>query len=381
MSSSENKIDRATLKENLLAHLGAQGFSVAEKKLALTSGQKDILREAHAMACAHQIERSKSGLVRFESRLIESLADGQEINPENISPRLIEVTTETTEELLFRYTRLHWSIPVSAGYGRRLRFLVWDDGHNKLMGILGLSDPVFALGARDKWVGWDRDQRKNRLANVMDAFVLGSVPPYSNLLGGKLVALATASNEVREAFNRRYANKETLISGRRVGPLALITTTSALGRSSIYNRLKFGDRTVFESVGFTNGSGDFPYMNGVYHDLRQLVTEESTPTAKHSEWGKGFRNRREVVIKALKLLGLPRNLIYHGISREVFVIPLAANTKDYLCGETDEIDAFDLSFGRLAGYWKERWALPRAMRDTTYTEFRKESWRLWKTRE
>lgn len=370
-------MDRNALRQRVLAQLSEQGFAIDGGRLGLDSAQKAHLRTAHVMACQHQIERAREGLMRFESKLLERLANGRDIEPSSIAPRLVEVTPGSTGELLFRYARLHWSIPVSSGYGRRLRFLVWDDGHDRLMGILGLSDPVFALGARDAWVGWNKEQRRARLANVMEAFVLGAVPPYSNLLGGKLVALAAASNEVRAAFDHRYADRTTLIGGRKTGPLALIVTTSALGRSSIYNRLSAFGRTVYQSVGFTSGSGDFPFMNGVYRDLRKLVVEESAASAKHAQWGTGFRNRREVVLKALNLLGLPRNLIYHGIAREVFVVPLAANTQAFLRGEVDVLQTYDLSFAELAEYWKMRWALPRAQRDARFRAFDRESWRLW----
>ena len=81
---------------------------------------------------------------------------------------------------------------------------------------------------------------RQRLRYVMDLFVLGVVPPYSFLLGGKLVALLATSNEVRTIFERKYAGRNALISHtQHNGTLALLTTTSALGRSSIYNRLTF----------------------------------------------------------------------------------------------------------------------------------------------
>ena len=178
---------------------------------------------------------------------------------------------KTIEELLFRWVRLHWSIPVSAGYGRRLRFLVVDQSNEKLIGVLGLSDPVFALGARDRAIGWTPEDRRMRLRHVMDAFVLGAVPPYNSLLFGKLVAMLAASNEVRATFARRYRNKRSRIAGRSDSArLAMITTTSALGRSSIYNRLKFREQTVFQRAGYTAGSGDFQFMNGLYTELRGL---------------------------------------------------------------------------------------------------------------
>lgn len=380
INGKPGQVDQTELKKRLLAQLSDQGFAVDGERLGLSEDHKDALRAAHEKACAHLIERSRNGLERFERDLLSSIADGSEIEPSAIVPRLIEVEADSRHELLFRYARLHWSIPVSAGYGRRLRFLIWDDAHGKLLGIFGLSDPVFALHARDAWIGWNKEQRRARLANVMDAFVLGAVPPYTHLLGGKLVALATASDEVRTAFERRYAKKCTLISGRYVGPLALITTTSALGRSSIYNRVCFNGAKVFHSVGFTSGSGDFPYINGVYRDLHELVTQASIPTAKHAQWGKGFRNRREVVLKALSILGLPRNLIYHGISREVFVVPLATNVRTFLRGETDSLNTTPRPFSDLAVWWKERWAIPRSERDESFRHFERNSWRLWSNR-
>jgi hypothetical protein len=48
-----------------------------------------------------------------------------------------------------------------------------------------------------------------------------------------------ASDEVRGAFQQKYGEGESLITGAAAdGRLALIATTSALGRSSIYNRLR-----------------------------------------------------------------------------------------------------------------------------------------------
>lgn len=375
--SGKTERDLVFLKERLISQLLEQGFTLEGGRLCLSDENKATLRGAHAKACNFLRERSKKNLASSEDKLLSSIADGSEIDPAHISPRLIEVKADSWEELLFRYAKLHWSIPVSAGYGRRIRFLVWDDFHDKLIGILGLSDPVFSLKPRDTWMGCDKELRRKRLANVMDAFVLGAVPPYSHLLGGKLVAMAVSSNEVREAFDLRYSQRNTLIGERHIGPLVLVTTTSALGRSSIYNRLKYKDRTVFHPVGFTSGSGEFPYLNGVYQDLLDLVSESRGPSAKNPKWGNGFRNRREVVLKALGLLGLPKDLIYHGVTREIFMVPLGINAKEFLRAETDKFEAYDMPFSDLATWWKERWALPRLQRDQRFFNFERESWRLW----
>ena len=69
-----------------------------------------------------------------------------------------------------------------------MRFIVWDDSNGKVLGILAIGDPVFNLRVRDEHIGWSAVDRKARLVNVMDAYVLGALPPYNTLLGGKLVA-------------------------------------------------------------------------------------------------------------------------------------------------------------------------------------------------
>ena len=300
--------------------------------------------------------------------------------PDRIRPRLVLVQPGSEDELLFRYTRMHWSVPVSAGYGRRLRFVIYDESNGKLIGIFGLGDPVFGLNPRDQWIGWDSEARKKRLQCVMDLFVLGAVPPYSHLLCGKLVALLATSQDVRKAFLRKYGGRQSTISRRPLdGRLALLTTTSALGRSSLYNRLKYGGERVFRSVGFTRGSGDFHFSNGVYGDLRALALEHCDATAKHPLWGAGFRNRRELVRKTLPLLGLSSELSYHGVEREIFVAPLAANTQAFLRGDHQRLRHHNRTVNDIFEWFRDRWLLPRAARDRRYQAFKSEDYRLWGT--
>ena len=370
------------IRSKIFRSLERQGFEIRGNQLVPPDTRdKSELRGLHREAVRHNRARSRAGLERHEDRLLARVADGPEVVPERVSPALAEVRSGSEEELLFRYARLHWSIPVSAGYGRRLRFVVYDESNDKLIGIIGLGDPVFGLGPRDRWIGWDLEARKKRLKCVMDLFVLGAVPPYSNLLCGKLVALLASSREVQETFRKKYGGRESYISGQTFdGRLALLTTTSALGRSSLYNRLRYQKRTVYESVGFTSGSGDFHFSNGFYGDLRQLALQHCEATAKHPSWGVGFRNRRELVRKALPLLGLSTNLQYHGVRREIFAVPLAENTKAFLRGEDDKLRPNGQGADDLFEYFRGRWLLPRAGRDERYRTFNRESYRLWGTR-
>ena len=367
------------LKRLLLRSLKEQGFRVDGSRLLPPADlSKDSLRQLHQTAVAHKVERSKPGLFKYQDELQQQIASGTDVVPEKIRPILVEVHRDSKEELLFRYATLHWSIPVSSGYGRRLRFLVIDEHNKKLIGVVGLGDPIFNLGMRDIWIGWTKEDRRERLHQVMDAFVLGAVPPYSSLLFGKLVALLASSNQVREAFHRKYAGRSSVIRGRPLSSqLVAITTTSAMGRSSIYNRLKFHDRIVYQSVGFTQGSGEFHFANGLYSALSDFAGRHCDATAKHDLWGTGFRNRREIVKKSLPKLGLSSEWLYHGVEREIFVIPLAENTRQILRDEESQPVWHDQTADDLYEWFRERWLFRRVQWDQRYLEFDADSYRVW----
>lgn len=367
------------LREKIINSLEQQGFIINDGEIFLPESiDKDGIRRIHQSAVRAKRERARKYLEKKESALLNFFADGREIDPERIEPRLQEVTSGSWDELLFRYSCLHWSIPVSSGYGRRLRFLVYDNSTGKLMGLFGLGDPVFSLSARDKWIRWMKEDRHQRLVHVMDAFVLGAVPPYNQLLVGKLIAMLLASNEVRGAYRRKYSDRRSLISGEKQdGQLALVTTTSALGRSSIYSRIKYNDRVLYHSVGYTAGSGDFHFSNELYSEIASFAREHCNPTAKRKEWGKGFRNRREVIRKVLSAVGLSPKLAYHHVKREVFVVPLASNAEKFLRGEENKLNYFDQPVNLLFDFFRRRWLLPRAERDNRYLNFSPESLRLW----
>ncbi len=369
--------DTIRVRTLIVDSLDALGFPL--NGAHTTAGlSKQQVRDLHRPAVEHRRAARASTLGRKENLLLSHIANGGEVVPDRILPRLVEVHPGSTEELLVRYAAAHWSIPVSSGYGRRLRFVVRDGQNEKLMGVIGLGDPVFGLAARDQWVGWDLEQRKRTLRHVMDAFLLGAVPPYSNLLCGKLVALLAASEDVQQAFARKYKDRETLITGeRQSGALAMLTTTSALGRSSVYNRLRYQGRLAWRSVGYTAGSGDFHFADEVYDEIRRFAISWCEPTAKQARWGKGFRNRRETIRAVLQKVGLPTRLQYHGVRREVFVAPLAENTRRFLTGTAPHLQTFAQSAEDLFDHFRHRWLLPRAARNQTWEDFRRESYLLW----
>jgi len=153
-----------------------------------------------------------------------------------------------------------------------MRFLVWDASNAKLIGLIGLADPVFNLRARDEFVGWTAEDRRARLVNVLDAYVIGAIPPYSMLLGGKLVASLVCTAEINAAFAHKYSRTRGIISRERKGAvLAMVTTSSALGRSSMYNRLRLPGCRLFRSVGYTSGWGHFHIPDQLFSTMREYL--------------------------------------------------------------------------------------------------------------
>jgi len=70
--------------------------------------------------------------------LLPYFASGQDVDPDSISPVIERVSSGTKNGDLFRLASLTWSVPVSNGFGRRLRYVVWDENNGKLMGLIAI---------------------------------------------------------------------------------------------------------------------------------------------------------------------------------------------------------------------------------------------------
>ena len=198
-----------------------------------------MVRTIHGAQRNDRLAVSQTFLASRLPKLTKYFASGEDVDPAGISPKLQLISSDTWEGDLFRLASLTWSVPVSNGFGRRLRFLVWDEHNGKLIGIIAIGDPVFNLSVRDNLIDWDVKARGERLVNIMDAYVLGALPPYNALLGGKLVACLVRSLDVYNHFSKAYGKTTGIISGeQKKARLLTVTTSSSMGRSSVYNRLR-----------------------------------------------------------------------------------------------------------------------------------------------
>lgn len=278
---------------------------------------------------------------------------------------------------MFRLASLTWSVPVSNGFGRRLRYLVWDRSNEKLIGLFAIGDPVFNLSVRDRLIGWDAATRSKRLVNLMDAYVLGAVPPYNQLLAGKMVACLIRSREVQEEFRRVYGGTTGLISGvRKQARLLAVTTSSSMGRSSVYNRLTLGGVKYFRSIGYTRGWGHFHIPDDLFMELRRYLRSQGHPYADLHRYGDGPNWRLRTTRAALNALGIGGDILRHGVRREVFLSFLCENAAEILRTGTGEPDASSLlEVERIASHAMERWVVPRSRRDPRYQSWTRDTMR------
>lgn len=359
----------ARIKRRLRKHLSDLGFEKSNDGALVLPGEgKDIIRSLHRQQRDEKVRENSTFITLKLPQLLKRFASGSDIDPSRINPVLQRIASDTWESDLFRLASLTWSVPVSAGFGRRIRYLVWDESNSKLIGLVAIGDPVFNLAVRDDLIGWNVADRAERLVNVMDAYVLGAVPPYNMLLGGKLVACLLRTREVYEDFAKLYGHKEGIISKKdKRARLLAITTSSSMGRSSIYNRLKLGQTNYFRAIGYTGGWGHFHIPDDLFNDMRDHLRSVKHAYADLHKFGEGPNWRLRTVKAALGLLDFKQDLLKHGIKREVFLCETAENSLQLLAGTGVRANLKSLlsvkDVGDLAVH---RWVVGRAERNPEY---------------
>ena len=362
-------VREASLRRKVRRQLRSLGFhKSADGTLKVDAHEKDLVRNLHSPQRIDRLSANAHFISRRASKLLRFFASGREVDPAAIQPELERVYAGSWQADLFRLAALTWSVPVSNGFGRRLRYVVWDAHNEKLLGLIAIGDPVFNLSVRDTLIGWEADDRRERLVNIMDAYVLGALPPYNTLLCGKMVACLVRSRQTYNEFTRTYGNTPGIISGKvKKARLLAATTSSSMGRSSVYNRLKLGGVRYFEPIGYTRGWGHFHISDDLFLELRDYLRSIGHRYADQHRFGQGPNWRLRTTRAALKALGFRDDLLRHGIRREVFVCNLASNATTILRTGKGRPDLSSLlEVQQVADLALERWVLPRARRRPDY---------------
>lgn len=220
-------------------------------------------------------------------------------------------------------------------------------------------------------------------SEVADVSICGAVQPYNELLGGKLVALLLTSQEVRDAYAKRYGGQISIIASQMAGRaiskpagLRILTTTSLYGvGSSQYNRLVLRAQehpdlpydinwsTIGKSL--TGGFGTLHLGKDTAHALRDMAFARHDARRVNNRFGEGTSPRLRQIREGLDALGIKSDAILHHATPRIFYgCELTSEARSALVG-LSEPEATSPSCSSIASAWSRRWLSNRARREET----------------
>lgn len=214
-------------------------------------------------------------------------------------------------------------------------------------------------------------------SNMMDIIVCGAIPPYNELLGGKLVSLLACSPVVIRDYTKRYSNQVSEIASRMKGKkvirdsrLVYLGTTSLYATgSSQYNRIKVplsnGGTIEFRKLGVTEGYGTVFFSKETTNLFSKILELQDGGKRINHVFGEGTSPRFRMISRGLNAIGIRADaFLRHYSPRIVYSINLAKNTNDFLLGIENDVDyGFDLDDANdvdvktqeIIDFWYKRW--------------------------
>lgn len=221
---------------------------------------------------------------------------------------------------------------------------------------------------------------------IADLIVCGAIPPYNELVAGKLVALLSISPDVARYLRERYRHSVSIIASSMAGrpiqrssDLVYVSTTSLFGvRPCQYDRARIPGARLGcgkdESFGFTmvadtQGFGSMQFGSRTCDALSSAELAEKGARNVHYLFGEGASPRLRGLRDGLSTIGFDATeVMNHEQRRILYGAPLARNTGKYLMG-IDSSPSFVLDQRRtceateiISLWWAERWAYSRAQR-------------------
>lgn len=216
--------------------------------------------------------------------------------------------------------------------------------------------------------------RKTKIgSNIMEIIVCGSIPPYNELLGGKLVAMLMTSPTVISDYTKRYSQQVSEIASRMRGKavirdskLAFLGTTSLYhSGSSQYNRIKIPARNgeiTYKYLGETEGFSSIFFSEKTSSLLSKLMIKIDGGRKINNVFGEGTSPRMRLMRSGISALGLSDNFIRTHTRRIIYGIELASNTKDFLNGYTNHLNYYypvdednEKYTSEIIEFWAKRW--------------------------
>jgi hypothetical protein len=279
---------------------------------------------------------------------------------ESLDPyvEIVEDSKEATKWSQIR--RMIHTMDFTANPGRNVKIYVKDRLSGKLLGQISLASDVTALGVRDNFIGWSKDNKfvDGKLNNTTIASTIVCTQPLGyNFLGGKLIAMMTTVPEVRNYWKEKYKNV-----------LIAVGTTSLYGIHSQYNGIPLF-KTLGESAGKISIKPDDKY----YDPWHQWLKENRAEWYKENISDERARNganmgyeangpvsgiKQKILGQIFKECGIKATDYHHGFKRGVYMAMMYENGNDFLCSKIEEDklilkDKFKQGVEYINKWWKK----------------------------
>ena len=290
----------------------------------------------------------------------------------------ISDTSRISEELLFRRKRAERLAKFISAKTMILSVISETEFENKWQELCETETLSTAIR-----IALSAQKSKHIGSSILELNICGAIPPYNEILGGKLVALLATSPQVIADYRKRYSGRISEIASKvkgedvcRPAELVYIGTTSlySIG-SSQYNRLKIPQSVLgstydleWKKLGYTTGFGTLHISRATTISLKE-ATNDGNNKVNHV-FGEGPSPKLRLLSTSIREL-LESNsedtkeFTKHAMSRIVYGINLAQNSSDYLLGYTNKpiyyADSDDYSIGtrKIIKYWQIRWLKKR----------------------
>jgi hypothetical protein len=261
------------------------------------------------------------------------------------------------------------SVLVLEGFG------VWDDPARGLP--LALDDES-GLAAVARLVR----HRKQLVfgTSMMEITTCGAIPPYGDLLVGKLVSMLMTSPQVIHDYRECYRDAAVGIRSKTKGE-ALVRPSELvfLGTCGLYRlggsqyeriRVPYANGELrFKYVGLTKGHGSVHFSSETRRALETVSIRHLGFRRVNNVSGEGANAKMRLQREGLDTLGLPASLQNHNFHKPVYVIELARNTREYLLGLQERPDYYspsaadgeapEVATQAVVEYWMNRWLSSR----------------------
>jgi hypothetical protein len=323
------EIEKAKLKENMdyLMTMSVQEQTLYKKWVEL---QEPTMIQAKAQIASYYDSQWKPTDINNKELTIKEI--------ESLDPyvEIVDDPKESTKWAAVR--RMIHTMDFTANPGRNVKINVKDRVSGKLLGQISLASDVTAMGVRDNFIGWTKDNKfvDGKLNNTTIASTIVCTQPLGyNFLGGKLIAMMTTVPEVREYWNSKYKNV-----------LIAVGTTSLYGIHSQYNGIP-----LFKTLGESAGKISLKPDDKFYDPWHQWIKENRAEWYKQNISDERARNganmgyesngpvsgiKQKILSAIFKECGIKATEYHHGFKRGVYMAMMYENGCEYLRNEITE---------------------------------------------